>query len=124
MCGAGVLPARMAGQARRQGWRVVAFTFGEAPGVSAHADRTIPSLLNEAGAMQVARRLARDEHDRRRSAGHHAIPARASPASSAIRRHSSLSRISTRSASTATTVAPPDAAAVSVSGPIVGVSKR
>ncbi|PYM93298.1 MAG: hypothetical protein DME04_12170 [Candidatus Rokuibacteriota bacterium] len=51
MCGAGVLPARMAGQARRQGWRVVAFTFGEAPGVSAHADRTIPSLLNEAGAV-------------------------------------------------------------------------
>jgi len=54
MCGAGVLPARMAGQARRQGWRVVAFTFGEAPGVSAHADRTVPAVLNEAGAVLTA----------------------------------------------------------------------
>jgi acyl-CoA synthetase (AMP-forming)/AMP-acid ligase II len=35
ICGAGVLPARMAGEARRHGWRVVAFTFGEAPGVTA-----------------------------------------------------------------------------------------
>ena len=54
MCGAGVLPARMAGQARRQGWRVVAFTFGEAPGVTDHADRTIPARLNEAGAVLAA----------------------------------------------------------------------
>ena len=54
ICGAGVLPARMAGQARRQGWRVVAFTFGEAPGVIANADRTVPSLLNEAGAVLAA----------------------------------------------------------------------
>jgi len=54
MCGAGVLPARMAGQARRQGWRVVAFTFGEAPGVSVHADRTVPAVLNEAGAVLAA----------------------------------------------------------------------
>jgi UDP-2,3-diacylglucosamine hydrolase len=51
MCGAGVLPARMAEQARRRGWRVVAFTFGDAPGVTAHADRTIPSRLHEAGAV-------------------------------------------------------------------------
>ena len=54
MCGAGVLPARMAGQARRQGWRVVAFTFGEAPGVSVHADRTVPAVFNEAGAVLAA----------------------------------------------------------------------
>jgi UDP-2,3-diacylglucosamine hydrolase len=54
MCGAGVLPARMAGQARRQGWRVVAFTFGEAPGVTAHAERTVPAVLNEAGAVVAA----------------------------------------------------------------------
>jgi len=54
MCGAGVLPARMAGEARRRGWRVVAFTFGEAPGVTAHADRTIPSRVNEAGAVLAA----------------------------------------------------------------------
>ena len=32
MCGAGALPARMAAEARRQGWRVVAFTF---PGAAA-----------------------------------------------------------------------------------------
>jgi len=49
----------MAGEARRQGWRVVAFTFGEVPGVSAHAERTIPSRLNEAGVV-----LAALEHER------------------------------------------------------------
>jgi len=54
MCGAGVLPARMAGEARRRGWRVVAFTFGEVPGVTAHADRTVPSRMNEAGAVLAA----------------------------------------------------------------------
>lgn len=51
MCGAGVLPARMAAEARRQGWRVVAFTFGDAPGVERHAARTIPSRLAEPGAV-------------------------------------------------------------------------
>jgi UDP-2,3-diacylglucosamine hydrolase len=51
ICGAGVLPARMAGEARRQGWRVVAFTFGEMADVSAHADLTIPSRLSEAGVV-------------------------------------------------------------------------
>jgi len=51
ICGAGVLPARMAGEARRHGWRVVAFTFGEAPGVADHADRTFPSRLNDTGAV-------------------------------------------------------------------------
>lgn len=45
MCGAGVLPARMAAQARRRGWRVVAFAFGDAPGLDAHADRTVTSRL-------------------------------------------------------------------------------
>ena len=54
ICGAGVLPARMAGEARRHGWRVVAFTFGEAPGVSDQADRTFPSKINEAGAVLAA----------------------------------------------------------------------
>ena len=51
ICGAGLLPARMAGEARRRGWRVVAFTFDEAPGVTEQADRTIASRLNEAGAV-------------------------------------------------------------------------
>ncbi len=51
MCGAGVLPAHMAEEARRQGWRVVAFTFDEAPGVAALADRVCPSRLNQLGAV-------------------------------------------------------------------------
>jgi UDP-2,3-diacylglucosamine hydrolase len=51
ICGAGVLPARMAGEARRHGWRVLAFSFGEAPGLTEQADRTIPSRVNEAGAV-------------------------------------------------------------------------
>ncbi len=51
MCGAGPLPARMAAEARRQGWRVVAFAFGEAPGLSPHVHRTVPSRLAEAGAV-------------------------------------------------------------------------
>ena len=51
ICGAGVLPARMAGEARRRGWRVVAFTFGEAPGLAEHAALTIPSRVSEAGAV-------------------------------------------------------------------------
>src|SRR5206468_4605033 len=54
ICGAGVLPARMAGEARRQGWRVVAFTFGDAPGVSDQADRTFPSRIDQAGAVLAA----------------------------------------------------------------------
>ena len=49
MCGAGLLPALMAAEARRQGWRVVAFAFPGAPDLSAHAARTIPSTLNEMG---------------------------------------------------------------------------
>jgi DUF1009 family protein len=47
MCGAGVLPARMAAEARRQGWRVVAFTFGDAVGLAPHVDVTIPSRFTE-----------------------------------------------------------------------------
>ena len=49
MCGAGVLPARMAAEARRQGWRVIAFTFADAPGIEAHAHRAIASRFTELG---------------------------------------------------------------------------
>src|SRR5439155_15495068 len=49
--GAGVLPARVAGEARRQAWRVAPSTFGEVPGVSAHPDLTIPSRLDEVAAV-------------------------------------------------------------------------
>lgn len=51
MCGAGVLPARMADQARRRGWRVVAFTFDQAPGVAEHADTTVSAGMAELGAV-------------------------------------------------------------------------
>ena len=49
MCGAGPLPARMAREARRQGWRVVAFAFAEAEGLSEHVERVIPSRVTELG---------------------------------------------------------------------------
>lgn len=58
ICGAGVLPARMAREARRQGWRVVAFTFADG-GVGAHADRTIPSRVAEIGPVLEALRQER-----------------------------------------------------------------
>jgi DUF1009 family protein len=54
MCGAGVLPARMASEARRQGWRVVAFRFGEAPNLDVHADLVIPSRFTEVGPVLAA----------------------------------------------------------------------
>ena len=56
MCGAGTLPARMAMEARRQGWRVVALVFGDSPGVGVHAERVIPSRLTELGAVFQALR--------------------------------------------------------------------
>ena len=49
MCGAGSLPARAA---RRQGYRVVAFTFvGEPPDLAQAADRIVPSRVVEAAAV-------------------------------------------------------------------------
>jgi len=45
MAGAGVLPGRAAAEARRQGWRVVAFAFDDAPGLAESAERVIPSRL-------------------------------------------------------------------------------
>ncbi len=58
MCGAGVLPARMAAEARRQGWRVVAFTFGDTVGLEPHIDLAIPSRITELGPVMAA--LARE----------------------------------------------------------------
>jgi hypothetical protein len=51
MCGAGELPARMAAEAKRQGWRVIAFTFADGADVARYADRTVPSRLTEASAV-------------------------------------------------------------------------
>jgi DUF1009 family protein len=45
MCGAGALPARMAAEARRQGWRVVAFAFPGAPDLDGLADTTVPTRI-------------------------------------------------------------------------------
>jgi hypothetical protein len=54
MCGAGVLPALMAEQARRQGWRVVAFAFPGACGLEAHADVVIASRVGELAPVLAA----------------------------------------------------------------------
>jgi hypothetical protein len=45
MCGAGALPARMAAEARRQGWRVVAFTFPGAADLAGLADTIVPTRI-------------------------------------------------------------------------------
>lgn len=47
MCGAGELPALMASEARRQGWRVVAFAFSPDTAAAAHAARVVPSAIAE-----------------------------------------------------------------------------
>ena len=59
MCGAGALPARMAGEAQRQGWRVVAFTFPGAGDLAAVADTVIPSRIEAMGPVVEA--LAREK---------------------------------------------------------------
>jgi DUF1009 family protein len=51
MCGAGALPARMAAEARRQGWRVVAFAFAGASALDGLAHRVVPARLVEIGAV-------------------------------------------------------------------------
>jgi DUF1009 family protein len=51
MCGAGTLPAHVASEARRQGWRVVAFAFAPAPALEGVANRAIPSRLADIGAV-------------------------------------------------------------------------
>lgn len=47
MAGAGILPARAAAEARRQGWRVMAFAFDEAPDLAPSAEAVIPSRLTD-----------------------------------------------------------------------------
>ena len=59
MCGAGPLPARMAGEARRQGWRVVAFTFPGAPELAGLADTIVPTRLEAMAPVLEA--LAREK---------------------------------------------------------------
>ena len=59
MCGAGALPARMAAQARRQGWRVVAFAFPGAPDLGVDAEAVIPSRIDAMGPVVAA--LSREQ---------------------------------------------------------------
>jgi DUF1009 family protein len=59
MCGAGVLPVRMAAQARRQGWRVVAFAFPGAPDLGSDADIVIPCRIDAMGPVLTA--LSREQ---------------------------------------------------------------
>lgn len=55
MCGAGELPALMAGQARRQGWRVVVFAFAPPPDDAvADAARVVTSRISEMGPVIAA----------------------------------------------------------------------
>lgn len=51
MCGAGGLPARMAEEARRRGWRVVAFAFEDASGVGIGVDRVVHARLTQLGSV-------------------------------------------------------------------------
>jgi UDP-2,3-diacylglucosamine hydrolase len=51
MAGAGTLPARAAAEAARQGWRVVAFPFEEAPGLADHARAVVPSRIDNIQAV-------------------------------------------------------------------------
>ncbi|MET0852127.1 MAG: UDP-2,3-diacylglucosamine diphosphatase LpxI [Candidatus Rokuibacteriota bacterium] len=51
MAGAGTLPARAAAEARRQGWRVLAFAFDHAPTLDGEADTVIPSSLTDVQAV-------------------------------------------------------------------------
>ena len=56
MCGAGGLPARMAEEARRRGWRVIAFAFDDASDIAARVDRVVPSRLTQLGPVFTALR--------------------------------------------------------------------
>jgi DUF1009 family protein len=58
MCGAGTLPARMAAEAQRQGWRVVAFSFPGAGPVAA-AETVVPTRVEAMG--PVLERLASEQ---------------------------------------------------------------
>ena len=54
MCGAGMLPARMAEEARRRGWRVIAFTFDEALEIAGRVDRVVPARITALGPVLAA----------------------------------------------------------------------
>lgn len=47
MAGAGAIPGMVAAEAKRQGWRVVAFAFDQAAGLESAVDRFIPSRFTD-----------------------------------------------------------------------------
>ena len=51
MAAAGGLPARAAAEARREGWRVTAFAFDNAPALDTHSDAVVPSRLTDIQAV-------------------------------------------------------------------------
>ena len=54
MCGAGELPALMVREARRRGWRVIAFAFAPlTDGAAAGAARVVPSRIGEMGPVMA-----------------------------------------------------------------------
>jgi DUF1009 family protein len=52
--GAGALPALMAREARRAGWRVIAFALGEPDPLAPHADRVVPCRIGDVGPILAA----------------------------------------------------------------------
>src|SRR2546428_1864343 len=54
MCGAGLLPARMAGEARRQGWRVVVLASPGSGALSAAAATVVPTTIEAMGPVLEA----------------------------------------------------------------------
>lgn len=54
MCGAGALPARMADEARRRGWRVVAFAFDDAAALDGCVERVIPARIDTLAPVLMA----------------------------------------------------------------------
>src|SRR5206468_3014323 len=70
MCGAGELPALMASEARRRGWRVVAFAFARDTGAAAHAARVVPAATTgRAWAPACPARRCSARARRRRTSG-------------------------------------------------------
>ena len=59
MCGAGVLPARVAREAKRRGFRIVAFAFGETPGLDGAVDRLVPSSVADIASVLAGLRAER-----------------------------------------------------------------
>lgn len=59
MCGAGPLPARMAEEARRQGWRIVAYDFGGAPGLAGRCEVVVKSAITDLAPVLASLRAER-----------------------------------------------------------------